>query len=89
MADQPVVCAKLQWPLPVQMEKFVRILPMNLRQFVISRTHLTFAEVADSVKTYQELIEVETVSDIFKNVSLEDIGCSLCHKAHKSLECPS
>ncbi len=62
---------------------------MNFRQFFISRAHLTFAEVADSVKTYQEFIEVDSVSHIFKNVSFEDIGCSLCHKAHKSLECPS
>ncbi len=62
---------------------------MNLRQFVVSRAHLTFAEVADSVKTYQELIKVETVSHIFKNVSFEGVGCSLCHKPHKSLECPS
>ncbi len=31
--------------------------PMNLRQFVVSQAHLTFAEVADSVKTYQELMK--------------------------------
>ncbi len=82
-----VICGKLQ--LPIGIKKFVRILPMNLRQFVISRAHLTFAEVADSVQTYQELMEVEAVLHIFKNVSLEDVGCSLCHKPHKSLECPS
>ncbi len=29
------------------------------------------------------------MSHIFKNVSFEDVGCSLCHKPHKSLECPS
>lgn len=84
-----VICAKLQWPLSVQIEKFVRILPMNLRQFVISRAHITFDEVADSVKTYQELLEMDTVSHIFKNVSFKNIGCSHCHKAHTSLECPS
>ncbi len=37
--------AKLQWPLPVQIVKFVRILPMNLRQFFVSRAHFTFADV--------------------------------------------
>ncbi len=42
-------CDKLQWPLPVQIETFVRILPMQLRQFVVSRDHTTFAEVAVSV----------------------------------------
>ncbi len=62
---------------------------MNLRQFVVSRAHLTFAEVAASIKTYQKLIEVDTVSHIFKDVSFEDVGCTLCHKPHKSLECPS
>ncbi len=45
-------CGKLQWPPVVQIEKFV-ILPMPLRQFVVSRVHLTFAEVTESVKTYQ------------------------------------
>ncbi len=84
-----LICGKLQWPLPVQIEKFVRILPMNLRQFVVSRAHLTFAEVAVSVKTYKELIEVDTVSHLFKNASFEDVGCTFCHKPHKSLECPS
>ncbi len=84
-----LLSGKLHWPLPVQIKKFDRILPMNLRQFVVSRAHLTFAEVAASIKTYQELIEVDTVSHIFKNVSFEDVGCTLCHKPHKSLECPS
>ncbi len=32
---------------------------------------------------------MDTVSHNFKNVSFEDVGCSLCHKPHKSLECPS
>ncbi len=59
---------KLQGTLPVQIEKFARILPMQLRQFVVSRAHTTFAEVAESVKTYQELIEIDTVSHVFKNV---------------------
>ncbi len=79
-----LLCGKLQWPLLVQIEKLVRILPMNLR-----RVHITFAEVATSVKTYQELIEVDTVSHIFKNVSFEDVGYTICHKPHKSLECLS
>ncbi len=56
-----VICSKLQWPIGVQIEKFIRILPMNLTQFVVLRAHNIFSEVADSVKTYQELIEVDTV----------------------------
>ncbi len=62
---------------------------MNLRQFVVTRAHLRFAEVAASVKTYQELIQVDTVCHIVKNVSFEDVGCTLCHKPHKYLECTS
>ncbi len=72
-----------------KVEKFVGILPMNLRQFVISMAHLTFIEVAKSVKTYVELFEVDTVSHIFKNVYFKDVRCSLCHKHHNSLECRS
>ncbi len=93
--NQPMInkfqlfCGKLQWPLPVQIEMFVRILPMNLRTFVVSRAHLNFTEGAESVKTYHELIEVDTVSHIFNNISFADVDCSLCHKPHKSLECPS
>ncbi len=78
-------CGKLQWPLPVQIEKFVCILPMQLHQFVVSRAHTTFAEVTESVKTFQELIEVDTVSHVFKNITFSDIGCTLCNESHKSL----
>ncbi len=46
-----LLCGKLQWPLPVQIEKFVHILLMQLRQFIVSRAHATFAEVTESVKT--------------------------------------
>ncbi len=81
-------CGKLQWPLPVQIEKFVRILPMQLCQFVVSRAHTTFAEVTESVKTFQELIKVDTVSHVFKNVTFSYIGCTLCNEPHKSLDCP-
>ncbi len=80
-----LLCGKLQWHLPVQIKKFVRILPMNLRKFVFSQAHHTFAEVAVSVKTYQE----DTVSHIFKYVSFEDVESTLSYKTNKSLECPS
>ncbi len=70
--------------LAVQIEKFVHILPMQLLQFVVSR-----AEVTESVKPFQELIEIDTVSHVFKNVTFSDIGCTLCNESHKSLDCPS
>ncbi len=82
-------CGKLQWPLPVQIEKFVLILSMQLCQFVVSRAHTTFAEVTESVKTFQELIKVDTVSHVFKNFTFSDVGCTLCNEAHKSLDSPS
>ncbi len=43
---------------------------MQLRKFVVSRAHATFAEVTESFKTFQELFEVDTVSHVFKNVTL-------------------
>ncbi len=70
-------CGKLQWPLPVQIEMFVHILPMQLGQFVVSRAHGTFAEVTESVKTFQELIGVDTGSHVFKNFTFSDISCTL------------
>ncbi len=82
-------CGKLQWSLTVQIEMFVRILPMQLCQFVVSRAHTTFAEVTESVKTFQELIEVDTVSHVFKNVTFSDFRCIPCNESHKSLDCPS
>ncbi len=82
-------CGKLQWPLPVQIEKFVHILPMQLRQFVVSRAQTTFAEVTESVKTFQELIELDTMLHVFKNITFSDVRCTLCNEPHKSLVCPS
>ncbi len=70
-------CGKLQWPLPVQIEKFVRILPMQLRQFVVYRAHETFAEVTEFIKTFQELIELDTASHVFKHVTFSDVDCTL------------
>ncbi len=71
----------MNWPIGEQIEKLVTILPMNLFQFVVSRPHDDFTEVALSVKTYQVLIEVDTVAHIFKNVSFEDDGCYLILQA--------
>ncbi len=34
-------------------------------------------------------MSLESVSHIFENVSFEDVGCTLCHTPHKSLDCPS
>ncbi len=41
-----------------------------------------------SAKTYIDIIEVENVSLAFKNVTFEDIACTLCKTSHPSLECP-
>ncbi len=42
-----------------------------------------------SVKIFQELIEVDTVSHVFKNITFSDIGYTLCNEPHKSLDCSS
>ncbi len=55
-------------------DRKVRILPMQLHQFVVSRANTTFAEVTESVKTFQELIEVDTVSHVFKNITFSDVA---------------
>ncbi len=39
-----VICTKLNWTIGVQTEKFVRILPMNLCQFVVLRAHDDFTK---------------------------------------------
>ncbi len=45
------IITKLEWPLEVQIDKFIRILPMNIKQFVVSRDTATLEAVAVSVKT--------------------------------------
>ncbi len=82
-------CNKLQWPLPVQIEKFVRRLPIQLSQFVVSRAHATFSDIADSIRTFQELLEVDVVTHVFMNVSFSDEKCILCNDNHRSLNGPS
>ncbi len=62
---------------------------MQLRQFVVSRTHTTFAEDTESVKTFQELIEEDTVSHVFKNVTFSGVGCTLYNEPLKYLDCQS
>lgn len=80
---------KIGWALPVQIERFIKILPISLRQFVVSRPHATFIEVAESIKSYQELIEIDTLTSVFKNVSFDSEVCTLCHSSHRSLDCPA
>ncbi len=62
---------------------------MQLRQLVVSRAYATFAEVTESVQTFQELTEVDTVSHLFKNITFSGVGCTLCNESHKSLDCSS
>ncbi len=54
---------------------------MQLRQFVVSRANATFAEVTESVKIFQELID--TISHVFKNVTFSDVGSTLCNESNK------
>ncbi len=83
---------KLDLPLEVQIEIFIRILPPNLRQFVVSRNTDNFDHVKLSVKSYQELIENDSVintSIAFKNVTFTDTLCGVYKQDNKSDDCPS
>ena len=62
---------------------------MQLRQFVVSRAHNSFAELAESIRTFQEHLEVDTVTYVFKSVSFSDEIGNLCKENHKTLNCPS
>ncbi len=86
------ICRKLDLPLEVQIEIFIRILPPNLRQFVVLRNTDNFDDVKLSVKSYQELIENDSVintSIAFKNVTFNDMLCGVCKQDHKSTEYPA
>ncbi len=62
---------------------------MQLRQFVVSHAHATFPDIADSIRTFQELLEVDAVTYVFKNVSFSDEKCILCNVSDRSLNSPS
>ncbi len=86
------ICRKLDFPLEVQIEKFIRILPPNLRQFVVSRNTDNLDHVKLSVKFYQELIESDMVvnaSIAFKNVTFNETLCGVCKQDHEGSTCPS
>ncbi len=46
------IAIKLEWPLPIQIEKFIHILPISLRQFVVSWDANTFSKIGESIKLY-------------------------------------
>ncbi len=52
------IATKLEWSLPVQIETFIRISPISFKQFVISTDGNIFGEIDESIKLYQEFIEV-------------------------------
>ncbi len=64
------ICVKLELLLPVQIAKIIRLLSANLRQFVVSRNTEGFDAITLSVRTYQEMIELDSVSTstVFKSV---------------------
>ncbi len=80
---------KLEWPVAVQIDQFTKILPMNLCQFVMSCPNPDFEAVIESIRVYQDVIEVDSISHSIKNVSFADETCNLCGKDHQSLRCPS
>ncbi len=83
------IADKLEWPVAVQIEIFIKILSMSLRQVVISHPNPDFEAVRESILVYHDVIEVDAISHSFKNVSFTDETCTLCGKDHQSLRCPS
>jgi hypothetical protein len=82
--------SKLDWGLNVQLEKFIRILPLQIRQFVVSRPYGSFELICASLVIYQQMIEVEQVSAVFKNVSFADLPvCTICGESHTASNCPN
>jgi hypothetical protein len=79
---------RLEWSLILQLEKFIRILPIGIRQFVVSRPYDNFEDICKSLTLYQQMIEVENVVSVFKNVSFSNI-CDTCGESHESSACPS
>ncbi len=55
----------------------------------MSRTINDFEEVRESIRVYQDMIEVDAVTHSFQNISFADNTCILCGEDHKSLRCPS
>ncbi len=46
------IAHKLECPLPVQIDWFIKLLPISLRQFVISHTTNNFEEICESIRVY-------------------------------------
>ncbi len=55
----------------------------------MSRNTNDFDAVKLLIKTYQDMLEIETVSTLFKSVLFKDMLCSLYNKDHMSLDCLS
>ncbi len=83
------IADKLDWPVAVQIDGFIKILPMSLRQFVITRPSPDFEAVRETIRVYQDMLETDLLTHSFKNVSFAEDNCTLCGKEHQSLRCPS
>ncbi len=81
------LASKLNWDLATQINKFVRLLPQAVKQFVVTRPLTSFTEILHSLDLYQDMIEVATIDTVFKNVSFEENECVICGKSHLSSEC--
>ncbi len=76
------IADKLDCPVAVQIDRFIKILPMSLRQFVISCPSPDFEAVIESIRVYQDMLEMDVISHSFKNISFAEDNCTLCVKEH-------
>jgi hypothetical protein len=62
---------------------------LPVRQFVVSSPYATFEAISDSLTLYQQMIEVEQISAVLKNVSFADTPlCRICGESHPNSDCP-
>ena len=85
------IAQKLQMPNDEIIEKFLRLLPPQVRQFVATRQMQNLDQIVESVIQYQTLVECDEMVSAFKNVSFATYSaqCKMCDQAHDTTECPS
>jgi len=79
---------KLDWNLEQQVEQFVRLLPAQMKQFVVGRPCDHFEHICASMTKYQDLLETgDDGGHTFTNVTFEE--CAICKGPHSFSECPT
>ena len=82
MVNQFVVLAnKLEWPLNIQIDRFLKLLPVQMRSFILSQDINDFEHLMRRMRVYQDKVEIESVTHSFSNVTFATESCGVCHNA--------